>query len=72
MASSMRSTRVEQPARSPKRPPRTPAQSAKKRGRRGPDSKVVKEFIQWTKDNAAEIGKWARANTKKLTGKEVI
>jgi hypothetical protein len=36
------------------------------------ESKAVAEFERWALDNAKELGKWARQNTKRLTGKEIL
>jgi hypothetical protein len=36
------------------------------------ESKTVAEFNRWVTANAAAVEQWARANTKRLTGKEVL
>jgi len=34
--------------------------------------KSVAEFNRWLLANTVEVGKWARANTKRLKGKEIL
>ena len=47
--------------------------SGNKRGKRPrATTKTVNEFNQWVLENAKDVGKWARANTKRLTGKEIL
>ena len=52
--------------------PKALRKSSTKRVRGRSESKVVAEFNRWMKANAKEVGAWARANTKRLTGKEIL
>ncbi|HVT81272.1 MAG TPA: hypothetical protein VHM90_11510 [Phycisphaerae bacterium] len=44
----------------------------KRTSKRGGNSKTVTEFNRWLAANGKDVGKWARANTKRLTGKETL
>ncbi len=63
------------PAR--RQPPKTTVRhKAKRTGKRIADprreTKTQAQFKRWMAANAQEIGKWARSNTKLLTGREMI
>jgi hypothetical protein len=45
---------------------------SKATGKTRRESKTVTEFTRWLAANGEEVGKWARENTKRLTGKEIL
>ncbi len=51
---------------------KVPANGSKHAGRARHDSETVEQFNRWLLTNAKEVGKWARENTKRLTGKETL
>jgi hypothetical protein len=63
------------PAR-PKRRKTTVRQKSKARVKQVGDvrreTKTQSDFRRWMAANAGKIGKWASANTKRLTGREVL
>jgi hypothetical protein len=65
-----RAKRAKRPVKSASR--KASANGSKHAGRARRDSETVEEFNHWLQTHAKEVGKWARENTKRLTGKEIL
>jgi hypothetical protein len=59
-------------AKPAKRTAKSAGRKSVKRAEARRESKTVAAFNQWLMANAEEVGKWARQNTKKLTGKDIL